>query len=161
MRKLLLLLPLLFVPAIASAANNTPLQRAAYELKVSAGQLQRDAARLRVNRRIKTEVGQFALLSDRFFRRANYAPRSPRLGLMLVQLERAYYDMDRAFQHVPVRGKARKLRKGVRKAGLALFRVENQLWSRGRLALSRSQGGYGVAGYQRLQPTATVRRYRH
>ncbi len=148
MRKLILVLPFFFLPAMASAGHGDNAAGAAYSLDIKAQRFYQQVAYLPRNWRLKQEARQFLRQSQRLARQVTYGQPPRRLLRTLQRLNNEFYDLRYAVAAGHVHGKKRRqLRRQVRKLSRALSRVENTLAPNARLARNWSNYGYRNFGF--------------
>lgn len=161
MRKLFYLVPLLFMPALASAGHE--FASSVYALDARAEQLYQQVAYLPGNWQLKQEARQFAQQSDRLARQARRGYKPKKVARSLRRLNATFYELKYAAANAHVRYKKRKrLRRQLRKLSRSLASVEYALASQYRRAHKRSRGGYRNAYYDDdSSDDRRNRRYRH
>lgn len=161
MRKLIYLVPFLFMPALASASHG--VVAAAYTLDARADRLQQQVAYLPGNWQLKQEARQFAQASDRLVRQARRGQRPQKLARTLRRLNAEFYDLKFAAGNSHLRYKKRKrLRRALRQLSRSLVRVEYALDTKWRRAGKKTRAGYRNAYYDDDSSSDyRVRRYRH
>lgn len=161
MRKLILLMPLLFVPGFAGAGHASPLEKATARLEVRADEFYREVAHLRGNWYLKREAWQFARQSRRLARQVAYGERPRRLGRSIARLEAGFFDLRLALDYARIRHGKKYLRKDLRRLGKSLARVVRRFGPGVRLASGR--GGVARRDLDYLDndfPRERSRRYR-
>lgn len=161
MRKIIYLVPLMFMPALAGASHD--VLAAAYTLEARADRVQRQIAYLPGNWQLKQEARQFALASDRLVRQARRGQRPRKLARTLRRLNAEFYDLKFAAANAHLRYKKRKrLRRSLNKLSRSLVRVEYALDPQWRRAGKKTRAGYRNAYYDDDSSSDyRVRRYRH
>lgn len=143
MRKILLVIPFLFAPALAGASHPSLKFEAAYDLNVRAAMLSRSVASMRGNKQLKREAREFRRASNRLARQLEKPRKKRKLVRALSNVNRQFADLRYAVResYAPPRVK-RRIRRQLRGLSMAIMDVEFAINKRGRYARSWSSNEY-------------------
>ncbi len=159
MRKFILILPLVFLPAVASASHD--VVAAISSLDARAARLHQRLTYVPGNWQLKQEAFEFAIASERLARQARRGRGPQKLMRSLRRLNAEFYDLRFAARNAHLGYKKRqRLQRELRRLSRTLGRVEYALEPQWRRGAQKTRSRYGYV-YDDSNFDRPARRYRH